>query len=166
MGMRVLDIPRSGKRGDRVWQRNRYCEYSYAAFVPFNPRTPAQMAVRGVFGGVSARWRTLREEERLIWCAVAKHKKSRVRLRQCGPLSGFLYFVKVNVALANRGVAQVDLPPEHCAAAERTVLSLNYSGRFEQVPVGPTLFLRGNQVIRGWDNAVGRLAVRVPVPSG
>ena len=85
----------------------------------------------------------------LIWCAVARHKKSRVRLRQCGPLSGFLYFVKVNVALANRGVAQVDLPPEHCEAAERRVLSLNYSGRFEQWPVGPTLFLRANQLIGG-----------------
>jgi hypothetical protein len=67
-----------------------------------------------------------------------------VRLRQCGPLSGFLYFVKVNVALANRGVAQVDLPPEHSDAAERMVKSLNYSGRFEQWPVGPTRFLRAN----------------------
>ena len=64
--MKVLDIPRSGKRGDRVWQSNRYGQYSYPAFVPFNPRTPAQVAVRGVFGGVSARWRTLTEEQRVI----------------------------------------------------------------------------------------------------
>jgi hypothetical protein len=161
-----LEIPQSGKRGDRVWQSNRYGQYSYPAFVPFNPRTPAQVAVRGVFGEVSARWRTLKEEERVIWCAAAKRKKSRVRLRQCGPLSGFLYFMKINVALANRGVAQVDLPPEHCEAAERTVLSVNYSGRFEQVPVGPTLFLRGNQLIRGWDNAVRLFAVSAPAPSG
>ena len=164
--MRVLEILKAGKCGDRVWQRNRYCQYSYAAFVPFNPRTPAQVAVRGVFGGVSARWRRLTEEQRVIWCAVAKHKRSRVRLRQCGPLSGFLYFVKINVALANRGVAQVDLPPEHCEAAERTVLNLNYSGRFEQWPVGPTLFLRGNQLIGGWDSALRQGAVRVPIPSG
>jgi hypothetical protein len=164
--MKVLDIPRSGKRGDRVWQSNRYGQYSYPAFVPFNPRTPAQVAVRGVFGAVSARWRTLREEERLMWCAAAKHKKSRVRLRQCGPLSGFLYFVKVNVALANRGVAQVDLPPEHCEAAERTVLSVNYSGRFEQVPVGPTLFLRANRLVGSWDNAPRRLVVSAPALSG
>jgi len=164
--MKVLDIPRAGKRGDRIWQRNRFCQYSYPAFVPFNPRTPAQVAVRGVFGGVSARWRRLTEEQRVIWCAVAKHKKSRVRLRQCGPLSGFLYFVKINVALANRGVAQVDLPPEHSEAAERTVLSVNYSGRFERWPVGPTLFLRGNERIGGWDNAARRFAVSVPALSG
>ena len=164
--MKVLDIPRSGKRGDRVWQSNRYGQYSYPAFVPFNPRTPAQVAVRGVFGAVSARWRTLREEERLIWCAAAKHKKSRVRLRQCGPLTGFLYFVKINVALANRGVAQVDLPPEHSEAAQRMVLSLNYSGRFEQWPVGPTLFLRANRLVGSWDNAPRRLAVSAPALSG
>jgi hypothetical protein len=164
--MKVLDIPRSGKRGDRVWQSNRYGQYSYPAFVPFNPRTPAQVAVRGVFGGVSARWRTLSEAQRVVWCAVARRKKSRVRLRQCGPLTGFLYFVKVNVALANRGVAQVDLPPEHSDAAERMVKSLNYSGRFEQWPVGPTRFLRANQLMGGWDRAFRQCAVRVLVPSG
>jgi len=164
--MKVLDIPRSGKRGDRVWQRNRYGQYSYPAFVPFNPRTPAQVAVRGVFGGVSARWRTLSEAQRVIWCAVARHKKSRVRLRQCGPLSGFLYFVKINVALANRGVAQVDQPPEHCEAAERAVLSLNYSGRFEQLAVGPTLYLRADRLLGGWDKAPRRLAVSAPALSG
>jgi len=164
--MRVLGISKSGKCGDRVWQRNRFGQYSYPAFVPFNPRTPAQVAVRGVFGGVSARWRTLTEEQRVIWCAVARHKKSRVRLRQCGPLTGFLYFVKINVALANRGVAQVDLPPEHCEAAQRIVISLNYSGRFEQLLVGPTLFLRANRPIRGWDNAARPFAVSAAAPSG
>ena len=164
--MRVLDIPRSGKRGDRVWQSNRYGQYSYPAFVPFNPRTPAQVAVRGVFGAVSARWRTLSEAQRVVWCAVARHKKSRVRLRQCGPLTGFLYFVKINVALANRGLAQVDLPPDHCEAAQRIVLSVNYSGRFDQLPVGPTLFLRANKLIGGWDNAARQLAASAPAPSG
>src|ERR1017187_9775451 len=106
--MRVLDIPRSGKRGNTVWQRNRYGQYSYPAFIPFNPRTPAQVAVRGTFGAVSARWRTLTEEQRVIWCAVARTKKPKPRLLQCGPLTGFLLFVKINVALANPGLAQVD----------------------------------------------------------
>jgi hypothetical protein len=164
--MKVLEIPMSGKRGDRVWQRNRYCQYSYPAFVPSNPRTPAQVAIREIFREVSARWRKLTEEQRQVWCAAARQKKSRVRLRQCGPLSGFLYFMKINVALAHRGVAQVDLPPEHCAAAERAVISLNYSGRFEQQPVGPTLHLRANRLIGGWDKAARQWAVGPPAPSG
>jgi hypothetical protein len=97
---------------------------------------------------------------------VAKHKKSRPRLRQCGPLTGFLYFVKINVALAYRGLAQVDLPPEHSEVAQRVVLSLNYTGRFDQLPVGPTLFLRANQLVGGWANAARQLAASAAAPSG
>jgi hypothetical protein len=63
-------------------------------------------------------------------------------------------------------VAQVDLPPEHCEAAQRIVLSINYTGRFDQLPVGPTLFLRANQLIGGWDNAPRQLAVSAPALSG
>jgi len=149
-----------------VWQRNRFGQYCYPAFIPFNPRSPAQVAVRGVFGAVSKRWRTLTEEQRVVWCAFARRKKSKVRLCQCGPLSGFLYFVKINVALANRGLAQVDLPPEHSEAAERTVASLNYSGKFEQLSVGPTQFLHAHRLIGGWDNAQRQLAAAAPAPAG
>ena len=164
--MNVLDIPRSGKRGDRVWQRNRYCQYSYPAFIPFNPRTAAQVAVRGTFGAVSARWRTLTEEQRVIWCAVARTKKSKPRLLQCGPLTGFLLFVKINVALANRGLAQVDLPPEYSQASERIVASLAYTGKFDQPPVGPTLFLRANKPVAGWDNLLRQLVANALPPGG
>jgi hypothetical protein len=116
--MKVLDIPRSGKRGNRVWQRNRYCQYSYPVFVPFNPRTPAQTAVRAHFGAVSARWRLLTEAQRRVWMAVASTKKTRPRLLQCGRMPGFNFFMKTNVALANRGLAQVDLPLEFLRALE------------------------------------------------
>jgi hypothetical protein len=63
-------------------------------------------------------------------------------------------------------LAQVDLPPEHFEAAQRIVLSLNYTGRFDQLPVGPALFLRANQLMGGWDNAARQLVVSVPAPSG
>jgi hypothetical protein len=124
------------------------------------------MAVRGTFGAVSARWRTITEEQRVIWCAVARTKKSKVRLMQCGPLSGFLYFVKINVALANRGLAQVDLPPEHSEASERIVASLQYTGKFDQPPVGPTLYLRAHKPVGGWDNVRRRLVTSVLPPGG
>ena len=67
--------------------------------------------MRGQFGAVSARWRTLTEEQRVSWCVAGKTKKTRRRLGRCWPLPGFNYFVKVNVALVYRGQAQVDLPP-------------------------------------------------------
>jgi hypothetical protein len=148
--MRVRDIPKSGKCGQTVWQRNRFCQYSYPAFIPFNPRTPEQVAVRGTFGAVSARWRALAEDQRIIWCAVARTKKSKPRLCQCGPLTGFLLFMKVNVRLVNRGLPQVDLPLEYPQASQPGVLSALRIGRFDQPPVGPVLFLRANQVLDGW----------------
>jgi hypothetical protein len=103
---------KSGKCGNMVWQRNRYGQICYPAFVPFNPRTPAQTSVRGVFAAVSARWRTLTQAQRDVWIAVAWNVWSKPRLGS-GRLPGYNLFVKVNVPLANQGLAQIDLPPEH-----------------------------------------------------
>src|ERR1035437_26176 len=150
--MRVCDIPKSGKCRDTVWQRNRYCQYSYPAFIPFNPSSPAQVAVRGNFGAVSARWRELTQEQRDVWDAVARTMKTRPRLRQCGRLTGFLLFVKVNVARANRGIAQVDLPPGYAPFPQPAVPSLLHTARFGQPPVGPMPFLQANQFVDDWQD--------------
>src|ERR1035437_5565205 len=160
--MRVLDIPRSGKRGDTVWQRNRYGQYSYPAFIPFNPRTPAQVAFRETFGAVSKRWRALTEDQRIIWCAVAKTKKSKPRLCQCGPLTGFLLFVKVNVAFANRGIAQVDLPPGYAACSRPVDPKVVDTTRFDQPPVGPLLFHRSTRLVAAWQDCPEELMAGQP----
>ena len=147
---------RSGKCGGTVWQRARYGQICYPAFIPFNPRTPPQVAVRLIFAAVSARWRTLTEDQRQVWIAVARTKKSRYRLG-CGPLTGFNYFVKINVALANRGQPQVDLPPEYFQSPPERGHSCPL-----QLPVGPTLFLQANQLIGSWDGAPRKFAAPVP----
>ena len=128
------------------------------------PRTPAQVAVRGTFGAVFARWRTLTEEQRNIWCAVARTKWSRPRLGR-GRLPGFNLFVKTNVPLANRGMAQVDLPLEHSRGSQPTVSSLLQTGRFDQPPVGPMLFLQANQFIDDLDDAPRKFAAGVSPPT-
>ena len=148
--MKVLDIPRSGRRGNRVWQRNRFCQYSYVAFTPYNPRTPAQCAVRGAFGAVSARWRTLNEAQRRVWIAVASTKKTKPRLLQCGRLPGFLLFMKDNVPRVNRGLPQVDLPLEFLRALEAEAAGRPDVGSFDQPPIGPALFLRAKQLLEDW----------------
>jgi hypothetical protein len=145
-----MPYTRSGKCGSTVWQRNRYGAYCYPAFVPLNPRSPAQMVVRGNFGAVSARWRELTEEQRQIWCRVARTKWSKPRLCQKGRLTGILLFMKVNVVLANRGLAQVDLPPGYLKVPQPAVPSLLQSGRFDQPPVGPVLFLQANRLLGDW----------------
>ena len=95
----IMKVPytKSGKCGNTVWQRARYGQISYAAFIPINPRTPAQVAVRGNFRAVSARWRALTQAQRDVWIAVARTKWSKPRLFQRGRLTGFNLFVKVNV---------------------------------------------------------------------
>ena len=112
---------KSGKCGNVVWQRNRYGQICYAAFVPYNPRSPAQTTVRGHFRAVSSRWRTLTQVQRDEWIAVAWTKWSRPCLGN-GRLTSFNFFVKVNVALVNRGQAQIDLPPGYPQLVPKNVV--------------------------------------------
>jgi hypothetical protein len=86
--MKRPDIPRRGKCGQTVWQGGPHGQFSHPAFVPSNPRTPAQVAVRTNFGAVSARWRTLTREQHETWIAFASTKSSKARVGQSGPLTG------------------------------------------------------------------------------
>ena len=103
---------KAGKRGNVVYQRARHGQISYAYHVPANPRTPAQQRIRGVFGAVAARWRTLTEAQRQLWCDAAKAVKTRRRLGMEWPMPGYNYFVQVNVARAHRGLPLTDVPPQ------------------------------------------------------
>lgn len=102
---------KSGKCGDTVWQWNGHAQISYPYYVPYDPRTPAQVELRKRFGTLSARWRRLTPDQRERWRAAAKRQKTRKRLGQSWPLNGLLYFMRVNLRLANQGLAQVVLPP-------------------------------------------------------
>ena len=157
-----MPYTRSGKCGGTVWQRNRYGAYCYPAFVPLNPRTPAQMAVRGTFGAVSARWRELTEEQRKVWCAAARTKWSKPRLCQKGRLTGILLFMKINVALANRGLAQLDLPPGYGPCPQPAVPGVFGIASFDQPTVGPTLFLQGNRLLKGREGVPRKWPARQP----
>jgi hypothetical protein len=132
---------------------------------PPTPRTPAQVTVRGHFGAVSKRWRTLTEEQRLIWNSVASTLKSRPRLGR-GPLTGFNYLVKVSVRLANCGSAQVDLPPPSPDFPQQAVACLCHASLFDQPPVGATLFLQANGFIEGWQRAPREFAALALPPPG
>jgi hypothetical protein len=162
----IMKVPytKSGKCGNTVWQRARYGQISYAAFIPTNPRTPAQVAVRGNFRAVSARWRALAQAQRDVWNAVARTKWSKPRLFQRGRLTGFTLFVKVNVARVNRGIAQLDLPLECPRSSKLTASSLFCINRFDQPPVGPMLFLQANHLIEGCQHAPRRSTAGASAP--
>src|ERR1039457_6214501 len=109
--MKILDIPQSGKRGLNVSQGGRYGQISRAFVIPGNPRTASQMDVRRALGSVTARWRTLTEDQRNAWRAAAKAKNTVPRLGQSGPLTGSQLFAKINCSLATFGGSPVDAPP-------------------------------------------------------
>jgi hypothetical protein len=109
--MKVLDIPQSGKRGLNVTQGGRYGQISRAWVIPANPRTASQMDVRRALGNVTARWRTLTEDQRNAWRTAAKAKNTVPRLGQSGPLTGSQLFTKINCSLAALGLDQVTAPP-------------------------------------------------------
>ena len=139
--MLIMSVPctKSGKCEGIVWQRNRYGQISYPAFIPFNPGTPAQTVVRGNFGAVSARWRELTPEQRVIWIAVARTIQSKPRLGQSGPLTGCQLFMKVNVALANRGKAQGDLPPAYLRFPKLALAGLRASDAVNVIKINPRM---------------------------
>jgi hypothetical protein len=141
----ALPYTQSGKCGGLVWQRNRYGQICYPLFVPCNPRTAAQRAVRGTFGAVSARWRSLTQSQRDLWDAAGRTKKSRYRLGR-GPLTGFNYFVKVNVALVNRGLPQLDLPPGYLQPTCLPPVAVLADSPFNQPPIAATLYLQAKQL--------------------
>ena len=155
----------SGKCGNMVLQRNRYGQICYPAFIPINPRTPAQVAIRAIFGAVSKRWRMLTEEQRLAWIAVAATILSKPRLSQSGPLTGCQLFVKVNVYLVYRGLPQVDLPPLCFRCPRRAVPSPCDTSGSPQRPIACTTYLQANRLLADWSRDRHKHLALLPAPA-
>jgi hypothetical protein len=109
---KILDIPRSGKRGSTVSVRTPYGQAERQLTVPKNPRTPAQQRVRSNLSQSSSRWRGLSDDQRTAWITAAEIASSHPRLNQSGHLTGCQLFIKINCTLAAIGAPQVDLPPD------------------------------------------------------
>jgi hypothetical protein len=102
---------RCGTLSGITWQRNRYGQTHYPRHSPRNPRTDKQVFVRTNWREVSRRWSQITENQRLNWRVAAKEQWSRRRLGKRYPLKGYYYYMRINVALANRGQPLLDLPP-------------------------------------------------------
>ena len=139
--MKILDIPQSGKRGLTVSQQGAYGQISRALAIPSNPRSADQLAVRQRLAAAAEGWRSITEDQRVAWNALAKTRQSKARLGQSGPMSGFLLFVQVNANLALVGQNQVTDPPALPAFPALAVSSLtasNTNGTFVLSAACPT----------------------------
>ena len=109
--MKILDAPQSGKFGVSVSFKTRYGQ-SRRPYVPArDPRTPIQLERRALLARIAARWRTLTDEQRALWIAIAREVLSRSRTGQSGALTGCQLFTKINFNLAIVREEQVTEPP-------------------------------------------------------
>src|ERR1035438_2521119 len=110
--MRELSNPQTGTLGTTVSLKTRYGQVRRQYVKPKNPRTPAQVRIRSNLGRVSARWRTLTEEQRVAWTLAARDTQSRHRLGRSSYLTGCQFFIKINCARAAVGLSQLVDPPK------------------------------------------------------
>lgn len=90
----------SGKLNGTVFAQNRGGHYVRSKSNPTNPRSDAQMNVRGMFGMIAALWRGLTQGQRDGWDAVAQDFPYQNRLGDTKTLSGFALHQKLNQNLA------------------------------------------------------------------
>jgi hypothetical protein len=120
-----LDVPQSGKVGVTVNVATRFGQVQRQYVKPKDPKTPAQMVIRSNLARVSARWRTLTEEQRVAWTAGGRDTDTRLRLGRSTFLTGCQFFNKINCARVAIGLEQFDDPPERPQFAPNPVGALS-----------------------------------------
>ena len=105
--MKILDVPQSGKIGTMVSYKTRYGQFRRRYVVPRDPRTPAQVNRRVALRRATRLWGTLTDDQYAAWKATAHGDRTRPRMNQSGPVTGYLHFVRINCNLATVGLPMV-----------------------------------------------------------
>jgi hypothetical protein len=114
-----------GKNNGNVYSKNRFGPYVRTKVTPVNRRTAFQTAVRASFTNLTKYWgSTLTEAQRQAWIAFANITPFRNIFGESRQLTGHQYFIKLNAALANIGVALVATPPTTTAVGSVGALTL------------------------------------------
>ena len=101
---KIIGPPQSGRVGDLVFVNSRRYGQLVRKYVPpRNPKSPLQQEVRQAFGALSSQWRALSLDAQNAWYIAAESHRT--------GLSGYHYFMKLNVARAHLGLARLELPP-------------------------------------------------------
>lgn len=115
-GMIVTDG--RGKLGGQVFSKNRSGAYIRTKVTPSNPRTPDQMAGRGILGSLSASWSGLNDAQRRAWNnAVEDWAKTDIFGDSRKP-TGKNLFTGLNKEIEQSGGTRILLPPEKVVMPE------------------------------------------------
>jgi hypothetical protein len=110
-----------------TYARNRYGLYARSKASPVQPRSPAQTARRAQLTVLSQRWRTLSENNRAEWRALADELTRSDALGLTYRLSGLQAYLQMNLWRALLGLAPQDNPPPQLdAPAPITIGDISY----------------------------------------
>lgn len=100
-----------GKLGGHVFSKNRSGAYIRTKVTPTNPRTPDQMAGRGILGSLSASWSGLQDIQRRAWnSAVSDWEKTDIFGDSRKP-TGKNLFTGLNKEIEQSGGVRILVPP-------------------------------------------------------
>ena len=115
-GMMMTDA--RNKLGGQVFSSNRGGSYIRTLVIPKNPRSVAQQQQRYYLSNFSKSWKSLSQTQIASWVnAVANWAKNDVFAQTRTPTGKNLY-TKLNINLANIGVAAIDDPPTPASLTE------------------------------------------------
>ena len=92
----------SGKFNGVIFSRNRYGLNARPYVKPTNPKTVSQQKVRSVMAYLNQKWHSLTIEEMLEWNDAA-HKLEIKSKDKKGFLTGYMFFMQVNMNIVNAG---------------------------------------------------------------
>lgn len=105
-----------GSLGGATFSRNGNAAYIRAKAIPVNPRSIGQTTSRGRLNVISSAWRSLTDEQRTSWGALAATVPYQNSVGDTAYYSGFQLYMKLSLVLLNMG----SLPPTDAPAVAPT----------------------------------------------
>jgi hypothetical protein len=142
--MKILDVPMSGSANWRTASRNRNGQYLRTRSIPVQPRTTAQLAIRGFMALASQTWRTLTDGQREAWRTYGLAHPRTDSLGQSNPPTGAQAYAGINTFLLLNSLAQItDVPadPDFSAFVPGT-----YNGTEPGIPITGYVRPAGGQI--------------------
>jgi hypothetical protein len=127
-GMFMVDA--RGKSNGHVFSKNRGGAYVRTKVTPSNPRTSAQMSIRGIFAAISSAWSGLTADARASWNGFVSSYATTDIFGDIRNPSGKNLFQKLNQNLVISGQAQITtcVSPTEVPFANLTTANLSVGG--------------------------------------
>lgn len=117
----VVDM--RGKISGNVYSKNKGGAYSRVRVIPTNPKSAAQLLVRGFLTILSQAWRGLTAEQINGWNMAVGNFQKKNRLADMHVINGNALYVSLNKNLLDVGLPAVDDAPSVVDVAPQTIAS-------------------------------------------